>query len=139
MTVLNDRAIYETLIANTATGSVHDLTNGRISANYGDPGEDFPLVVFEQVGSEATQVFGYSSLMIDETYDVRAIGRYEAGITSIGDIGNAIVTALHGTTAVVKNINVTIDVLGGTEVSRADELFIASVQVRARHMQTSEL
>ena len=77
--------------------------------------------------------------MIDENYEIRAVGRYEAGITALATIGDAIVTAIHGTTATVGSISVTLDVFGGTEVSRADELFIASVQVRARHMQTSEL
>lgn len=139
MTIVNDQAIYETLIASTASGSVHDLTSGRISANYGDPGEDYPLVVFEQIGSEAVEVFNHDRLMIDENYEIRAVGRYEAGITALATIGDAIVTAIHGTTATVGSISVTLDVFGGTEVSRADELFIASVQVRARHMQTSEL
>lgn len=139
MTIVNDQAIYETLIASTASGSVHDLTSGRISANYGDPGDDFPLVVFEQISSEASEVFGHTRLMIDEGYEVRAIGRYEAGITALAEIGDAIVTAIHGTTATVGSTSVTLDVFGGTEVSRADELFIATVQVRAKHMQTSEL
>ena len=137
MSFVNDKAIYETLIG--ASSSVTDLTDGRIFANYADPGDDYPLVVYEQVGSDTTQVFGYTQLMIDETYEIRAVGRYEDGITALADIGSAIVSAMHGTVATVKNLRVTIDVFGGTEVSRADELFIATVQVRARHMQLSEL
>jgi len=137
MSFVNDKAIYETLIG--ASSSVTDLTDGRIFANYADPGDDYPLVVYEQVGSDTTQVFGYTQLMIDETYEIRAVGRYEDGITALTDIGSAIVSAMHGTVATVKNLKVTIDVFGGTEVSRADELFIATVQVRARHMQLSEL
>lgn len=139
MTIVNDQAIYETLTSSTASGSVHDLTRGRISANYGDPGDDFPLVVFEQIGSTATEVFSHTKLMIDETYEIRALGRYEDGIVSVATIGGAIVTAIHGTTATVGSVSVTLDIFGGTEVSRADELFIATVQVRAKHMQSSEL
>lgn len=139
MSLKSDMAIYQTLTASTVAGSVHDLTNGRISASYADPGEDFPLVVFEQTGSEAIEVFGHTQLMLNETYEIRAVGRYEEGITKIADIGAAIVTAMHGTTLSVKNLDITIDVSSGTEVSRADELFIGTVQVSTKHMQISEL
>jgi hypothetical protein len=86
-----DEALYSTLIADTSDGSAHDLVSGRISASYGDAGDDLPLITFEQVGSVTMQPFGGASLHHDETYDISIVGRWEDGLAEIGDIADAVI------------------------------------------------
>ena len=51
-----DAAVYDVL---SGSATLDSKVNGRIYPSYGDPGDDFPLVVFEQTGSTINPLFGH--------------------------------------------------------------------------------
>ena len=74
-----DEAVYGVLTADKGGGSFYKNIGGRVSAIYGDPGDVYPLCVYEQTGSDITPLFG-GKLMHRETYDVRGpMGRWRGG------------------------------------------------------------
>jgi len=135
-----DETIYEVLTSDKAAGSFYAKVGGRVSAVYGDPGDNFPLVVYEQTGSEITPLFG-GKLMRKELYDVRVVGRWEDGAAALGEICDLIVGLFNGTTdsTVTDYDQTTFDVVSGTDIDRADELLTATVRIEARATQTSGL
>jgi hypothetical protein len=136
-----DEALYSTLIADTSDGSAHDLVSGRISASYGDAGDDLPLITFEQVGSVTMQPFGGASLHHDETYDISIVGRWEDGLAEIGDIADAVIE-LFGNPVFTTATNfdrVIFELASGATIARDDEHLVATIGLRARAVQTGGL
>jgi hypothetical protein len=78
-----DQAIYTQLISDQSSTSAFALVNGRISASYGDPGEDFPLITFEQVSDEVTKEYGGGVMMHNTVYEISIFGRWEDGLAEL--------------------------------------------------------
>jgi hypothetical protein len=125
-----DEAIYTHLISDQATGSAFDLVSGRVSASYGDPGDDFPLITFEQVADEVTKGFGGTVMMHRAEYEISVFGRWEDGLELFG-------TPVNGTGTNFDRIQM--ECSSGASISRDDELIVATIRVTARGAQTGGL
>ena len=129
-----DEAIYNHLISDQSDGSAFDLVSGRISAQYGDPGDDLPLITFEQTGSVAMQPFGGASLHLDESYEIQVVGRWEDGLAEIGDIADEVVE-LFGNPVFSTGTNldrVIFEISSATNVLRDEEHLVATIGLRPR-------
>ena len=140
-----DAAIYDVLTADKTANSLWKSVGGRISTAYGDPGDDFPLVVFEQVGSEITPLFGSgvsAYLIYADSYEIRIVGRWEDGVQALADLGDIVVGLFNGTTAATAPTNfdrAEFQITAATDIDRADELLTATVGVAVRATQTAGL
>jgi hypothetical protein len=136
-----DQAIYTQLISDQNAGSAHDLVSGRISASYGDPGEDFPLITFEQVSDEVVKDFGGSSMTHKSVYEISVFGRWENGLAELGDIADKVIE-LFGTPVNGSGTNfdrIYMECISGASITRDDELVVATISVSARGTQTGAL
>tara|TARA_X000001382_G_scaffold105282_1_gene80475 strand:+ start:240 stop:665 length:426 start_codon:yes stop_codon:yes gene_type:complete len=136
-----DQAIYTQLISDQTAGSAFDLVSGRISASYGDPGEDFPLITFEQVGAEVQKVFGGLEMLHRTQYEVSIFGRWEDGLAELGDIADKVIE-LFGTPVTGTGTNfdgILMECSSGALIARDDELIVATISVSARGVQTGGL
>lgn len=136
-----DAAVYDVLTADRSAGSLYSKVGGRIYPSHGDPGDDFPVIVFEQTGSEIQHLFG-GALMYADSYQVRVVNRHEEGVAAIGELADLVVGLFNGTTASTPPTNfdrAEFTVVNSTDVDRADELLIATVNVTVRATQTAGL
>tara|TARA_Y100001937_G_scaffold21640_1_gene30541 strand:+ start:6438 stop:6863 length:426 start_codon:yes stop_codon:yes gene_type:complete len=136
-----DSAVFDVLTADKTSGSLHSKVGGRIYPSHGDPGDDFPIVVFEQIGSDITHLFG-GALMYLDNYQIRVINRHEEGLASIADLADIVVGLFNGTTSATAPTNfdrAEFTVVNSTDIDRADELLTATVNVTVRATQTSGL
>ena len=136
-----DQAIYTQLISDQTSGSAFDLVSGRISASYGDPGEDFPLITFEQVSAEVQKVFGGTEMIHVTEYEISIFGRWEDGLAELGDIADKVME-LFGTLVTGTGTNfdgILMECSSGALIARDDELVVATISVSARGAQTGGL
>lgn len=136
-----DEAIYTHLISDQSAGSAFDLVGGRISASYGDPGEDFPLITFEQVSADVERGFGDGSLMHNTQYEISIFGRWEDGLAELGDIADKIME-LFGDPVEGTGTNfdrILMECSSGALIARDEELIVATISVSARGAQTGAL
>jgi|TARA_R100000388_G_scaffold57715_1_gene42627 hypothetical protein len=136
-----DAAIYTHLISDQTTGSAFDLVSGRVSASYGDPGDDFPLITFEQVADEVTKGFGGTVMMHRAEYEISVFGRWEDGLAELGTIADKVIelfgTPVNGTGTNFDRIQM--ECSSGASIARDDELIVATIRVTARGAQTGGL
>ena len=136
-----DQAIYTQLISDQSSGSAFDLVSGRIAASYGDPGEDFPLITFEQVSDEVTKEFGGVNMTHKAVYEISVFGRWEDGLAQLGDIADKVIE-LFGTPVNGSGTNfdrIYMECTSGASITRDDELVVATINVSARGTQTGAL
>ena len=136
-----DEAIYAHLISDVSDGSAFDLVSGRVSANYGDPGDDFPMITFEQISDEVTKSFGGTLMMHLSVYEISIFGRWEDGLAELGTIADKIVE-LFGTPVEATGTNfdrIQMECISGASITRDDELIVATINVQARGVQTGGL
>jgi len=138
-----DAAVYDVLTADKASGSLFKLVSGRIYPAYGDPGDDFPVIVYEQTGSNVVPLFGTSpKLMYTDQYQIRVSNRHEEGVAALAEIADLVVGLFNGTEASTAPTNfdrAEFTVTNATDVDRADELLTATVNVTVRATQTAGL
>jgi hypothetical protein len=136
-----DAAVYDVLVADTSSGSLHHSVGGRIGSAYGDPGDDFPLVIFEQTGSAVLPLFG-GKLMYMDTYQIRITDRWEQGVASLADMADVVVGLFNGTTSASAPTNfdrAEFAIDSATDIDRADELLTATVNITVRATQIAGL
>ena len=136
-----DAAIFTQLTSDQSSGSAYDLVSGRIAASYGDPGEDFPLITFEQVSDDVVKDFGGSSMTHKTVYDINVFGRWEDGLAELGNIADKVIE-LFGTPVNGAGTNfdrIYMECISGALISRDDELVVATISVSARGTQTGAL
>tara|TARA_R110001592_G_scaffold122620_3_gene329546 strand:+ start:1790 stop:2215 length:426 start_codon:yes stop_codon:yes gene_type:complete len=136
-----DEALYAHLISDQTAGSAFELVQGRVSAQYGDPSDDLPLITFEQTGGVMQQTFGGTLMMMDESYDVTIVGRWEDGLADIGDIADQVVE-LFGTPVYTTGTDldrVVFEISSATSVTRDEEHLLATIGLRAKAVQTGGL
>ena len=108
---------------------------------YGDPGEDFPLITFEQVADEVTKEFGGVNMTHKAVYEISVFGRWEDGLETLGDIADKVIelfgTPVNGTGTNFDRIYM--ECTSGASISRDDELVVATINVSARGTQTGAL
>lgn len=141
MAMALDAALYDLLTADKTGGTLYAKLGGRISTAYGDPGDDFPLMVFEQTGAEITHLFG-NKLMHKAGYQIRIVDRWENGVAALADIADLAVGVCNG--AVAETAPAGFDraeftVVNATDIDRADELMTATVNITVRATQTAGL
>tara|TARA_R100001510_G_scaffold57782_1_gene67733 strand:+ start:4020 stop:4436 length:417 start_codon:yes stop_codon:yes gene_type:complete len=133
-----DAALFDVLAGST---SLDSEVAGRIYPAFGDPGDDFPVVVYEQTGSNITHLFG-GRLMYEDSYQIRVTIRHEEGVAKLADIADLVVGLLNGTTSSTPPTNfdrAEFTVVNSTDVDRADELLTATINVVVRATQTAGL
>tara|TARA_R100001463_G_scaffold124297_1_gene181230 strand:+ start:170 stop:595 length:426 start_codon:yes stop_codon:yes gene_type:complete len=136
-----DEAIYAHLISDQTDGSAFDLVSGRISASYGDPGDDFPMITFEQVSNDVTKGFGGTVMMHNAQYEVSIFGRWEDGLADLGTIADKVVE-LFGTPVEATGTNfdrIQMECVSGATITRDDELIVATISVQSMGAQTGGL
>jgi hypothetical protein len=136
-----DEAIYAQLISDQTSGSAFALVSGRVSANYGDPGDDFPLITFEQVSDEISKEYGGGVMMHNAVYEISIFGRWEDGLEELGGIADKIIE-LFGTPVQGTGTNfdrIFMECTSGASIARDDELIVATISVSARGAQTGGL
>ena len=138
-----DAAVYDVLTADKTTGSLFALVGGRIYPAYGDPGDDFPLIVYEQTASNIVPLFGSTPrLMYTDQYQIRVSNRHEEGVAILAEIADIVVGLFNGTTSATAPTNfdrAEFTVTNATDVDRADELLTATVNVTVRATQLTGL
>jgi hypothetical protein len=133
-----DAAVYDVL---SDSAALRAKVNRRIYPAYGDPGDDFPLIVFEQTGSNIAHLFE-GQLMYNDQYQVRVINRHEEGVAILAEITDIVVGLFNGTTSATAPTNfdrAEFTVTNATDVDRADELLTATVNVTVQATQLSGL
>lgn len=136
-----ETAIYGVLTADKTAGSLYTTLGGRISTAYGDPGDDLPLLVFEQTGSNLTHLFG-GELMYRDSYEIRIDSRWEDGVAFLAEIADTVVGLFNGTTASSAPTNfdrAEFQVETATDINRADEILVATVGITVIATQTAGL
>ena len=136
-----DAAVYDVMTSDKTGGSLYRKVFGRISPAYGHHSDDFPLIVYEQIASDITHLFG-GKLMYLDSYQIRVVQRHEDGVAALGEIADLVVGLFNGTTAATAPTNfdrAEFTVTGATEIDRADELITAAVNVTVRATQTAGL
>ena len=133
-----DAAVYDVLSGSDALSA---QVSGQIYPAYGDPGDDFPLIVYEQTGSNIVPLFG-GRLMYNDQYQVQVINRHEEGVAILAEITDIVVGLFNGTTSLTAPTNfdrAEFTVTNATDVNRADELLTATVNITVRATQTAGL
>ena len=141
MSIAIDESIYERFTADKASGTVYAAVYGRISAEYGGHAAELPYVVFDNTATETIPIaFATNNdLMTRADYEIRVYSHWEEGVEVVGDISELVVKLFnqYADSTVTNFDKVVYDVIGGTTVTRADEILVATVRIRATGVQST--